>query len=64
MKLMNRDDWSLAHLFSSTLVEIVYAVVALGAVIGITCGCDLPHCMTCIEKITFVQSAYERSGVV
>lgn len=64
MKLMNRDDWSLAHLFSSTLVEIVYAVVGLGAVIGITCGCDLPHSRARVERITLVQSAYERCGVV
>jgi uncharacterized membrane protein YuzA (DUF378 family) len=39
MKLTNRDDWSLAHLFSSTLVENFYAVVGLSAVIEITCGC-------------------------
>jgi hypothetical protein len=37
MKLMNRDDWSLALLFSSTLVEKFYAFVGLGAVIEITC---------------------------
>ena len=50
MRLMNRDDWSLAHLFSSMLVETFYAVVGLGAVTGITCGRDLPHCITCVEQ--------------
>ena len=64
MKLINRDDWSLAHLLSSTLVENSYAIIGLGAVIGVTCGCDLSHSGARVERTTFVQSAYERSGVV
>jgi hypothetical protein len=64
MKLMNRDDWSLAHLFSSTLVENSYAVVGLGAVIAITGGCDLPHSITCMGRSTFMESEHKRSGVV
>jgi hypothetical protein len=63
---MNRDDWSLAHLLSSTLVEKFYAVVGLDAVIGITCGCDLPHSRARGQRITLVRlrPAYDSSGVV